>query len=300
MEKIEFYKNRTLSERFSASVDFLKQNWKMLYKNVLIGAIPLAIIVGYFMQYYQQSMLDNLYTGGMTVNPLVMIVYFISSVALVIYLNAMTGAVLKKYGERNPDSPIGWNDLYRDMLSLSGKTFLIYLIIWLIFIVIIAFVSIIIGIFISGLTAGNEWGFIGVITALVMFIFIGFLFAFAPFWALAQYPAYFSGAGIWKSIQIAFGMGFRNWGSIIVTLLLSTIVFGVIIMIFMIPYMVVSVLPSFGGLDILKFIFNFLYMLGTVLTYPVFFVFIAFQYFSIVESEQGVSLQSKVSEFENL
>jgi hypothetical protein len=158
----------------------------------------------------------------------------------------------------------------------------------------------IVGMFLSGATAGNELAFVGILTVLIMLILLGFLFVFAPFVALAHYPAYFSGAGIWKSIQIAFGMGFRNWGSIIVTLLLSTIVLGVIIMIFMIPNIVVSVLPSFGGLDILKFIFNFLYMLGTVLTYPVFFVFIAFQYFSIVESEQGVSLQSKVSEFENL
>jgi len=36
------------------------------------------------------------------------------------------------------------------------------------------------------------------------------------------------------------------------------------------------------------------------LTYPIMFIFIAFQYFSIMEKEQGVSLQSKVSEFENL
>ena len=47
-ERIEFYKNRSIGERFSVAIDFLKQNWKALYKNILIGGLPLAIIMGYF------------------------------------------------------------------------------------------------------------------------------------------------------------------------------------------------------------------------------------------------------------
>ncbi|GHV30780.1 hypothetical protein FACS1894177_03980 [Bacteroidia bacterium] len=300
MDKIEFYKNRTLSERFSASVDFLKQNWKILYKNILIGALPLAIAGGYFLQYYQQASFTNVYSGNTFSNPLFVVLYLICMVSLMIYLNAMTGAVLIKYHEGNLDSSTGWGDLYSSMMSLSAKTFLIGLIIWSIIVVAIAFVAIIISLFFSGITLGEEMAFFGIILLFVVLILLGFVLIFSPFLALAHYPAYFSGAGIWESIKIAFGMGFRNWGNVVVTLLLSGIVMAIISMIFSVPNSIVAMFFSRGEISILTFIFAFIALLGNVLTYPVMFIFIAFQYFSIVENEQGVSLQSKVDEFENL
>lgn len=290
MDRIEFYKNRTFGERFFASIDFLKQNWNVLFKNILIGALPLAIFGGYFMQYHQQSSLSNIYTGGASLNPLFMILYFVAVISLVIYLNAMTGAVMIKYGEGNLTSGTGWRDLSGTMFSLSGKTFLIGLILWVISLVIVAVIAVIIGIFVSGVTAGNELAFSGIIFIITMFVILGLVFAFCPFLCLAYYPAYFSGASIWESIKIAFGMGFRNWGSVFATILLAGIVLFVIGAIFGIPNIVVTLFSSQGEMSIWTFIFSFLAIFGTVLTYPVMFIFIAFQYFSIVESEQGVSL----------
>jgi hypothetical protein len=299
MNKIEFYKNRTFSERFSASVDFLKQNWKTLYKNILIGAIPLAIIGGYCMPYYQQISVGRFSSGNEIPDLPLIALCFVVSIALMIYLNAMTGAVLIKYDKGQLDSSTGWSDLSGAMFSLSGKTFLIGLIIWGLFLIVVAIIAMITAMFFSGLTSGEEMAFLGIILIFVMVIFLGFMLAFGPFIALSQYPAYFSGAGIWESIKIAFGMGFRNWGNVIVTLILTGIVFYIINLIFAIPNTIMT-LFSFGEVSILSFLFGFLSILGSVLTCPILFIFIAFQYFSIVESEQGVSLQAKVDEFENL
>jgi hypothetical protein len=299
MDKIEFYKNRTLSERFSASVDFLKQNWKALYKNILIGAIPLSIIGGYFMPYYQQISFGRFSSGNEIPDLPLIALCFVVSIALMIYLNAMTGAVLIKYGKRELDSSTGWSDLSGSMFSLSGKTFLINLILGFIVTVVVVIIALIIAIFASGITSGSGLPYVGIIIVFVVFILLGFLLAFGPFIALSQYPAYFSGAGIWESIKIAFGMGFRNWGNVMVTLLLTGIVFYIINIIFALPNTIL-VLFSFGETGILTFLFGFIAILGSVLTYPVLFIFIAFQYFSIVESEQGISLQAKVDEFANL
>jgi len=294
MERIEFYKNRTLSERFSASIDFLKQNWKVLYKNVLIGALPLAIIGGYFAQYYQQATLANLYSGGTLANPFYILLYIIAFVALGIYLNSMPGAILKKYGEGKLTPSTGWNELSRSMFSLSGKTFAIGFMIG----IVIAVLAVAFVLAFSFLADGGVTGVFFVL-AIAMLIMLAILFAFAPSLSLAFYPAYFSGAGNRESIKIAFGMGFRNWGSVIVTLILAGIVLYVVIVIFALPSIIMAFI-SRGEITFLTFIFTFLAVLGEILTYPIFFVFIAFQYFSIVESEQGVSLQSKVDEFENL
>ena len=297
MEKIEFYKNRSLSERFSASIDFLKQNWKVLYKNVLIGAIPLAIFIGYFAQYYETAWLTRIYSGGGGIPNLPFIfLYFVLMIILMIYLNAMPGAILKKYGEGKLTPSTGWGDLSGTMFSLSGKSFAVGFIIWIIIMITIAIIAAIVGMLFSGIVSG---GAMIIIIPIIMVIALGFIFIFAPSLTLAPYPAYFSEARIWESIKIAFGMGFRNWGSIIVTLILAGITIYVITIIFAIPS-IVTAMFSPGKISLLTFIFSFLIFLGEILTYPIMFIFIAFQYFSIMEKEQGVSLQSKVSEFENL
>jgi len=294
MERIEFYKDRTLSERFSASIDFLKQNWKVLYKNVLIGALPLAIIGGYFSQYYMKASFAGLYSGGTLANPLYILIYFLAAINLGIYLSAMPGAILKRYDEGKLTPSTSWGDLSGAMFSLSGKTFALGLIIT---VVIVIFAAAFVVVF-SFLADGSKGGafFAGLLAVVVL---IPVLFAFLPSLALTFYPAYFSQASIWESIKIAFGMGFRNWGSLIVTLLLAGIAMYIIMIIFSIPN-IIAVFISPGEVTFLTFIAAFITMLGNILTYPIMFIFIAFQYFSIVEKEQGVSLQSKVSEFENL
>ncbi|MDR1610307.1 MAG: hypothetical protein LBS08_02215 [Candidatus Symbiothrix sp.] len=294
MERIEFYRNRTLSERFSVSVDFLKQNWKVLYKNILIGAIPLGIVVAFLAQYYQESTLLNIYSGNVNTTIYFIALYIVFAVILNIYLNAMTGAVLKKYGEGHLTPATGWSDLSRTMLSLSGKTFVIGLLICGVIIVFALILALIFSFLADGGTLGAM-----VVTGAVMFILCIVLIAFLPSLSLTLFPAYFSGTGNRKSLKIAFGMGFRNWGNVFVTILLAGIILYVIIVIFSAPKLILA-LFSPGEIGVLTFLSGFLAILGNILTYPVFFIFIAFQYFSIVESEQSLSLQSKVDEFENL
>ena len=294
MERIEFYKNRSLSERFSASVDFLKQNWKVLYKNILIGAIPLAIVGGYFAQYYLQASFTNIYSGQALANPFYILLYVIAIVALGIYLNSMPGAILKKYGEGELTPSTGWNELSGSMFSLSGKTFAISFMVGIVIVVLAATFGVVFSFLADGGLTGVFFVF-----GIVLFIMLAILLAFSPSLSLIFFPAYFSGAGNRESIKIAFGMGFRNWGSAFVTLLLAGIVLYVIVVIFAIPSIIITFISP-GEITFLTFLFTFITILGEILAYPIFFIFIAFQYFSIVEKEQGVSLQSKVSEFENL
>jgi hypothetical protein len=266
----------------------------VLYKNVLIGAIPIAIISAYSLQYYQQVSFGNIYSYDVFSNFLNIIIYILSAMVLSIYLSAMTGAVLKRYGEGKLTTSTGWSDLSKSMFSLSGKTFIIYLIIGMIVGVLAGIFALILGFVFAG---SAVVGFI--VGGFFVFILLAGLFAFLPSLALIMYPAYFSEASNLESIKIAFRMGFRNWGNVIVTLLLAGIAIYIVTAILSVPNIIVM-LFTMGEVNILTFIFGFLSILGNVLTYPIMFIFIAFQYFSIVESEQGISLQSKVDEFENL
>jgi hypothetical protein len=257
----------------------------------LIGSLPLGIIVGYLAQYYQQATLFNIDSfGDMNLNLFFIILYFVVAMMLNIYLNAMTGAVLKNYGEGKLTPATGWGDLSKTLFSLSGKTFVITLITSVAIIALAA-------VFAITFSFLADFG-VMVMVGIIILIMCAVLFAFLPSLSLSLFPAYFSGTGNRESIKIAFGMGFRNWGSVIVTLLLAGIIIYVIMVIFSIPNVIITLFHVEVG--ILTFLFSFIAILGNILTYPVFFVFIAFQYFSIVENEQGISLQSKVDEFENL
>ena len=94
-------------------------------------------------------------------------------------------------------------------------------------------------------------------------------------------------------------MGFRNWGSLFVAIILTGIIFMVAYMVFNLPLQVIT-LFSQGNITLVSYIFATLSAIGTMIFTPITVVIFAFQYFSIVEKEEGISLQSQLNEFENL
>jgi uncharacterized membrane protein (DUF485 family) len=299
-ERIEFYKNRSIGERFSVAFDFLKQNWKVLYKNILIGGLPLAIILGYFIAEQTNVRTISTISHFFIIYPLFLLVSLVN----VIYLYSMTGAVLLHYDRNQLTETTGWNDLKGTFSRFAGKTTLIFLIVYIPIIIIVAIFAAILGFSIGiGVTKGvlNS----GAILLIILFVllFIGAFIAIAPSLTIIYFPAYFSGKTAWESIKTSFKLGFKNWGSLFVAILLSGIMMGIVMMIFYIPFEVIfmlTIMSHIGGLTIVSIIAAIFLAIGIVLTYPIMFVIFAFQYFSIVEREEGVSLQSKVDDFENL
>ena len=305
-DRIEFYKNRSIGERFSVAVDFLKQNWKVLYKNIMWGGLPLALLMS-FLSARMMSVrpvagvgaFSDLYGFLLTIGLLSVVSFLI-----MLYLYSMTGAVLLHYDRNQLTETTGWGSLQATFFKLVGKTFLITLILYLLVIIITAIFAVIM--VISGfgaVTGGQLSGSAAVLIVFSVLLLLGICIVFIPFFTIIYFPAYFSGKSVWKSITIAFKLGFKNWGSLFVAFILTLIVFIVIYMIFSGPLQLVSLFATLGGINvsyITYFLLAILSSIGTILSYPIMIVIFAFQYFSIVESEEGVSLQSKVSDFENL
>jgi len=292
--RIEFYKNRSIGERFSVSVDFLKQNWKVLYKNILIGGLPLAIMMSYFLAQQMNVELAH----DVSVFFIHYVFFFLISFLSMVYLYSMTGAVLYHYDRNQLSETTGWNDLKETFFRFSGKTVIISLSVYIpliIFVVIFAAFSFVLGDFSS---SGSQTLSI-IVIIFFLILFIGGAIALTPSFTILYFPAYFSGKGNWESIKIAFKLGFKNWGSLFVTIILAGIVLYIIYMLFLLPFIFVAIF-SMGQVTIFTYIFALLPALAITMIYPIMSVIFAFQYFSIVEKEEGVSLQSRVSEFENL
>lgn len=281
LNRIEFYKNRSIGERFSVSIDFLKQNWKALYKNILIGGLPLAIILGYITPHYSgalQYITSSVFFLSSTS-------FFLFSFLFNVYMYAMTGAFLRRYEQGEVTEQSGWND-FGLFFRLAGKAFFISLLVFLPVVLYVLFA----GFFIFSLIP---------LAVLLLFLLLGFLIAFLPALTLIYFPAFFSGKSNWDSIKIAFNLGFKNWGSLFVSLILAGIVFFVINMIFSLPYQILVFLsPDYASP--LMYVFSIVSQIASLLTTPVLILIFAFQYFSITEKEEGISLQAQVSEFENL
>jgi hypothetical protein len=284
-KKIEFYQTRSIGERFSATADFLKQTWKVLLKNLLIAAIPFALIIGYSQPYYAQYT-AQIMTGNYSNFPpqivLLLITSFISS--LVIY--ALSASIMIKYGKGELSSTTGWNDLKKTLFSLIGKTGLIYL-----FLLGFSALAGLFFVILSSLGTG------GIVLAFILLILASI--AIFPSLTILFYPAYFRNASAWNSIKTGFYLGFKDWGGIFVAILISIVFAVVISVVFSVPYQIFSFFNR-GEISLSGFLLASLSSLGNFLTSSFLVIYMAFQYFAVAEKEEGISMQSQIDEFDRL
>ena len=298
-DKIEFYKKRTLGERFSAASDFVRQNWKILWKNVAYIGIPLAILQGYFMQNYMQNIFSIMIERNFEdVNWFSLVMLFVVSSVLILFLFSMTGSILYNYNKGNLDENSGWNELQGDMFSILGKYILQGLIVCgITFVVVLVFGLLIGGLAFTG--GGMASGIVGIIFVLLLY---AVLFALMPPLALMLYPVIFEKESPWKAIVKGFRLGFKNWGSVFLTVFLASLLAGMVTNVISMPYFINLMFNMTEGGEggILDYILAAFTSAGYVIIYPVSIIFIGFQYTSIVEKEEGISLQNKIDDFEEL
>lgn len=296
MNKIEFYKNRSLGERFSASAAFIRQNWKVMYKIILIPSIPLALLQGYFQQDYSQfwanlpklfdgdtSWLSEISNNNSGISSLIALLF-----ALV--LSSISSAIMSRYEEGSLSMETSLQDLSSKIVSNMKKLFFIGLTLSVMGIVAVIPIGLIIGILFAA--------HLPVLAAIVVFLLIVAICAIIPFLYLARFPALFRGEPTMGSIRKGFRLGFKNWGSTYAMIIILGIATSVISLILGVPYTIYLLFGQPTG--VVAYILGSISWLGAAFITPLTFVFFAFQYFAIAENEESISLQAKVEEFDNL
>jgi len=204
---------------------------------------------------------------------------------------SMTGAILHKYVKGSLTENTGWSDLRGKMFSFAGKIFLQGLILVLGMIALTIILSILIGILVF---LKNS-----VLVVIVIMIIIALLIALIPSLSLIAYPVFFEDASAWKGIKKSFRLGFKYWGSTFLTVFLGSLLYAIISYILAMPYafyLMTHTGESGWGGYILALFSGFCSMV----IYPIFIIFCSLQYTSIVENEEGISLQNKMEDFNNL
>lgn len=299
--KVELYKTRSIGERFSAAGDFVRQNWKVMLKNIGYIGVPLAIVQGYFMQNYVTGSFDAIlnpddYLAGFDWINYSLILLFSSILGLFLY--SMTGAILYQYSQGKLTTESGWNELKGDMFSIMGKIFVQGVILSLAVALICGVLGVVIG-----LAAVGSPIFSGVISVILILVLLAALVFIMPPLCMIVYPVFFEKTSAWQGIKKGVQLGIRNWGSVFLTLFLGGMLASIVYYLIAMPYFVHIMMTTIEGEasnGIMGYIASSISTIGMVIIYPLFTIFLAFQYTSIVEKEEGVSLQDKIDDFDQL
>ena len=295
MNKIEFYKNRSLGERFSVAAQFIRQNWKALIKIILIPATPLVLVMGYFEHHFMISI--NTITANITNYQgfkefysdmgISFFIYILIVSLFMIVIYALSATVMNRYEEGTINSDVNVPDFWHKVLLNMKKVFLVNVAVALLFIGISA-----IFVFFIVITPV-------ILKVLFVMIFFMGIFAIFPSISLVFYPAIFQGKTVWRSIIKGVIIGFKNWGTTFVILLIAGIVTGIISTFLQMPSFIFNTFNP-GQTGIVPYILALLSSFAYVIVTPLTFIFLAFHYFSIIEKEEGISLKSKIEQFDNL
>ena len=283
--KIELYKSRTLSERFSATADFVQENWKLYLKNVCYIGIPLGLLMGYFMHRYMIDVFSNINVyspmGPPAINWGIYSLTMLTSALFSLFICALTGSILYNYAKETLSENTTFSELKEKIFPFMGKMLLL----GLIFLIVIAVFSFLFGDLVTSLALSGKTALVGIITLFFVLLFFALLIVFLPFLLLLYCPIFFDNASIWQALKKSMRLGFKYWASTFGTGLLGILLVMVTSYIIVAPYWVYIMFNMDGG-GIFGYLLAMLIPLASLILTPIIYVFMGFQYTSIIKKEE--------------
>ncbi len=286
--KIEFYKQRRFGEKINATFEFIRENWRNLFKIIFIIDGPLVAVCGISYGFYMNSIFQM--SGGQAPDLLFsdssfwlsIIVMFISGWLLTFTFFAIVYRYMKLYMEMPPQE-ITLKIILKTIMPDAGILFVLSILYAIIMAV----------------------GF-------VVFIIPGVFFSVT--FCLAFTIVIFEDYNVIRALKRSFLLIRDNWWStvglmFVITLLQSSI--GALFAIPMYGYMIFQVFESVDTGQapfadstttesmIMMACTTFLY-LGSLFTYVLSAISLTFQYFNLREKHEAVGLLSKIERMETV
>lgn len=309
--KISLFQVRNFSEKFSATFDFVRQNWRTFLRVALYIWLPLSLIQGVlFNSYYAALFQDVLFGNGSEFEDVpwwaVSVMGAISIVSMLMIFSVTYG-LMKVYEEGNGDlSGLKMNDLLPVLKTNIGKTckvVLVYAVIYVLFIIAAAMFSIMSAVSMSFITI-----------ALCGIIVFAAAVALLP--PLMLFPAAYllnDDAIMWDTLKTSFRYGFKTWGGLFAIIF----VFGIIIYaasaILMAPGLLLGALRStlfpatFTGSGVLPLLYTIVQDIVVIVTnfiawllMPLPLIAVGFHCGSAAELLDNVSVADDIDHFDDL
>ncbi len=305
-KKIELYVKRAFGEKINASFDFLKENWKPLFKYITYLLLPLSLVQGVAMNKLFSVSLDISMLGTQGGDPLTMMNgAFILNYVLLLLCVALGGsllmslvyALLQLYGMRESRlagmtmvelKPLVLRNFGRCLLQIPFG--LLVMIVWMLVLV--------------PLVALSPWTLL--LTVPLSIVCMIPLALFSPIYLLEDIT-------IWKAFVKSFRLGFPTWGGILLIVIVMGLISGTAQGVIGLPYQVAVMVKYFftlsdmgsettvsGGYNVFLYLLSVLMTFGGYLTMVFSLLGLAYQYGHASERADSVSVTSDIENFDNL
>lgn len=305
--KVALYAKRSFGEKMNASFDFIKENWKPLFKFTTYLILPLCFIqalslnglMGSSMSAVMNAQADGLnpfagYGLAFWMNyGLSILCYIIGSVIL----TSLIYALIQTYNDREERlAGITLSALKPLLLKNMGKMLKLILLV----ILLVSIVMVVIGLLAS-------------LTAYTLILTIPLLIVCIVPMTLISPIYMFEKISFWQAARKTFRLGFATWGGVLAILLIMGFIGGILQTIMMLPWYVATIVKYFfamsdGGSTVtVSPVYNFfLYLLGILQAFGAYIgsiftiIGVVYQYGHACEVVDSVSVEEDIDNFDNL
>jgi hypothetical protein len=306
---IEYHKTRDFSNKMSATMEFVRQNFKSLGKSILFIAGPPVLLASLLLGSFFQKLMSSAFTLGprdqvnqlseMFTSPtfwvqlcVMFIFIMVSTIATIATINNYILLYEEKQSNQIEVSEV-WERV-RATFWMYMSTAILFTILGIVVYVLMLVPAVLLGNIAGGFAALMI--FAVVIGIIYLFIGTSLLFIVRAY----EKVGFFQGLG--RSISLVYGKWWSTFGLIMVLYMIVMVSSYV----FMIPYYIITFTASLHsttvegasesniGLQTASIIFLTLYYLCQMVLYTLPNVGIAFQYFNLVERKEAKGLMTQI------
>jgi hypothetical protein len=307
-KRIEFRQQRDFSEKVSVTFDFLRINFKSLARSVIFIAGPLILLgIGIFVVFASRMSenYEDLFkfdeSSGFAFMGIIggLVIFFIviyTAIVAVIY------TYLQLYLDESPDI-----DDFQTIFDYTKRNFSIVLTTTFALLLTLAGAMLVAGLLLALISFG-----IGNSTAIVVLLCIFVLFPAFLYLTVSLSFVYFiriiEGIGLWDSIARSFSLVRGYWWETFGYVLAIGFIQGFMGYIFQIPLLIYSAMFPLVSLSekgssavyMAGYVaLGLVYIFGSQLLNAFNLTAIAFQYFNLVETKEGVGLMNRINKVGN-
>ena len=306
--RIEFYRQRTFSEKMNVTFEFIRENWRPLLKYSFYLIMPICLIQSFamnsFINTYMNAITNS--SGGNLFDSSIIstlanygILMFCSVIGMAI-MSGMIYALMQTYATReNRLQDITLND-FKDILTRNIwkyiLVFITFMIIYLLMVLFVVFLA-----YLSTMTL-----------ILTIPLFIVFILLIVPLMLIIPVYIFERDINIFAAIKKAWKLGIATLWGMLGLMIVLYIISNVIQTVTMLPWYLTVFISTIFSLTSestmnQSFTYKFIaYILGLIQSFGMYvsviisIIGLAFQYFHAREKVEGITIESNISNFDEL
>ncbi|MCD8032664.1 MAG: hypothetical protein LUF85_18045 [Bacteroides sp.] len=301
--KIVFYKKRQLGEKLNAAIDFMKQNWRILFRMMVYIILPLSLLQGLSLSKSITAIIAGDLLYGETTSPGEGLITLIGAIGS-LYLAAMVYTLMRRYNEHEERlEGVTFTEILPQVNKGVGRLLLFGL-------------TFVLAIFVFALVWGVLFTAVGLSSGgslLLLLLFIGLLIVLVVPFQLTQAILLFErNLSISQAWSQTFRLGYATWGGTFMLGLIAGILIVVCALVVALPLIVFTTVQGLFSLSstvssgtsaaygLVQYLLSVVVSFFSCVASIFFYVVMAYQYAHARETMDHVTLESDIDQFDDL